>query len=384
MRRLLLLLTCLTAQAAPGDVELARLPDMPDPVGRAATVAGVSEGALLVAGGTNFPAGMPWDGGKKAWHGDIFLLERPDSAWRKVGDLPRPLGHAVSLQTGRGIIVVGGADADRHHAETFLLRQRGGNVVIERLPDLPYPLAYASGAIVGDLALVVGGTRSPDATAAERLLLGFDLRDPAAGWKAISELPGPGRIMPAVGALGGRLHVFSGASLAADAEGKPVRTYLKDAWSFEPGAGWRRLGDMPRPAVAAVTPAIPVDENRLLVVAGDDGSKVGFQPRSAHPGFGTRCLRYDATGDGWSESDELGSAKPVAVAPSAPWKGAWVIPGGEIRPGVRTTQVISLRPWSPPETPEGRARLALWLTLVATVGLGGWMAARRWRQRARR
>ena len=376
MRRLLALLPALLALPALASVESRRLPDMPDPVGRAATVAGVSEGALIVAGGTNFPAGMPWDGGKKAWHSEIFLLERADSEWRKVGDLPRPLGHAVGLQTGRGLIVVGGADDARHHADTFLLRQRGGKVEIERLPDLPHPLAYASGAVLGDLALVVGGTRSPDATVAENLLLAFDLRDPAAGWKALSQLPGPGRIMPAVGVRDGRFFVFSGASLAPDADGKPARTYLTDAWSFRPDTGWRRLADLPRAAVAAPTPALPLGAAHLIVVAGDDGSKVGFQPRSAHPGFGTRSLRYHTVTDTWTEADDLGNARAVAVAPVATWKGEFVIPGGEVRPGVRTTQVAALRP-SPERQPMGWVDWSvLVLYLGAMVGIGWWFMRR--------
>ena len=372
MTRLLLILATLAGAQLPGAIDNARLPDMPDKVGRAATVAGVSEGALIVAGGTNFPDKMPWDGGKKAWHGDIFMLERPDSEWRRIGDLPRPLGHAVSLQTGRGIIVVGGADDTRHSAETFLLRQRGGKVEIERLADLPHPLAYAAGAVLGDLALVVGGTRTPDATTAENLLLAFDLRSPEAGWKVISQLPGPGRILPTAGVRDGRFFVFSGASLAADAEGKPVRTYLSDAWSFRPDGGWRRLADLPRPAVAAPTPAIPVGAAHLLVVAGDDGSKVAFQPRSAHPGFGTRSLRYHTVTDTWTEADDLAAAKAVAVAPVAKWKGEWVIPGGEIRPGVRTTQVVALRPRMERDPMGWIDWTVLVVYLGAMVGIGWW------------
>lgn len=376
MHRLHLLATLLLGATAFGAIDASRLPDMPDPVGRAATIAGISEGALIVAGGTNFPDKMPWDGGKKAWHDDIFMLERPDSEWRKVGYLPRPLGHAASLQTGRGIIVVGGADDARHHADTYLLRQRGGKVETERLPDLPHPLAYASGAILGDLALVVGGTRSPDATVAENLLLAFDLRSPEAGWRVLSQLPGPGRIMPAVGVRDGKFFVFSGASLAADREGKPARTYLSDAWSFRPADGWRRLADLPRPAVAAPTPAIPVGTAHLLVVAGDDGSKVAFQPRSAHPGFGTRSLRYHTITDTWVEADDLGEAKAVAVAPVAEWKGEWVIPGGEIRPGVRTTQVISVRPRMEREPMGWLDWSVLVIYLGAMVGIGWWFMRR--------
>ena len=41
------------------------LPPLPDPIGFAGAFAGVADGALLVAGGANFPDLPPWDKGKK-------------------------------------------------------------------------------------------------------------------------------------------------------------------------------------------------------------------------------------------------------------------------------------------------------------------------------
>src|SRR4051794_13907380 len=49
------------------------LPDLPDPLGLAGAFAGVSSGALLVAGGANFPNGMPWDGGAKVWQDRVWV-----------------------------------------------------------------------------------------------------------------------------------------------------------------------------------------------------------------------------------------------------------------------------------------------------------------------
>src|SRR5918993_2565532 len=54
------------------------LPPLPDPIGFAGPYAGVSNGALLVAGGANFPDGPPWEGKPKVWHDRIFLLTAPD------------------------------------------------------------------------------------------------------------------------------------------------------------------------------------------------------------------------------------------------------------------------------------------------------------------
>src|SRR5690554_4213129 len=58
------------------------LPAIPDAAGLAGAFSGVSNGALLIAGGANFPGGMPWEGGAKAWHDEIYVLDSPEGAWR--------------------------------------------------------------------------------------------------------------------------------------------------------------------------------------------------------------------------------------------------------------------------------------------------------------
>ena len=59
---------------------------LPDPVGFAGAFAGVSNGALVVAGGANFPEGTT-----KVWHDRVFVLEDPAAEWRLASTrLPRP------------------------------------------------------------------------------------------------------------------------------------------------------------------------------------------------------------------------------------------------------------------------------------------------------
>lgn len=55
------------------------LPDLPDPVGVAGPFVGISDDALIVAGGANFPDAPPWQGGKKMWHDKIHVLEKDKS-----------------------------------------------------------------------------------------------------------------------------------------------------------------------------------------------------------------------------------------------------------------------------------------------------------------
>ena len=49
-------------------------------------VAGVSGGALLVAGGANFPDKKPWQGGTKVWYDTVFVLDEPGTTVPTIGD----------------------------------------------------------------------------------------------------------------------------------------------------------------------------------------------------------------------------------------------------------------------------------------------------------
>src|SRR5258706_10700944 len=89
-----------------------QLPPLPDRVGFAGPFAGTSGGALIVAGGANFPDKMPWEGGRKVWYEAAFLLERTNGSWRSGFRLPRPLAYGVSVTTRDGVNCIGGSDAN--------------------------------------------------------------------------------------------------------------------------------------------------------------------------------------------------------------------------------------------------------------------------------
>jgi N-acetylneuraminic acid mutarotase len=79
----------------------------------------------------------------------------------------------------------------------------------------------------------------------------------------------------------------------------------------------------------------------LLVLGGDDGAQVDFPP-TEHRGFPRDVLAYDATTDSWTTMDELPFG--LVTTPSVNWNGRIVVPGGEARPGVRSTEVWAASP----------------------------------------
>jgi len=317
------------------------LPAIPDTEGFAAPFAGVSNGALIVAGGANI-VGDRWKNPLvKKWYDSAFVLERPDAAWKCGFKLPHPCAYGVAITTNGGLVCIGGSDATRHYSEVFLLRWKDGMLTATPLPNLPKHCANACGALLEHTIYVAGGIETPTATEALKTFWALDLNENQPSWREIEPWPGPARMLAVAGVQQGSFFLISGASLAADAEGKPVREFLRDAYRYTPCTGWKRIGDLPRPAVAAASPAIPLGSSQLLVISGDDGANIDFQPLERHPGFPHDILAYDLKTDTWSSIGETPLSR--ATVPTVRWNNRIVIPNGEMRPRVRTPQVWSLQ-----------------------------------------
>jgi N-acetylneuraminic acid mutarotase len=313
------------------------LPVLPDNEGFAGAFAGVDRGALIFAGGSNFPGKKPWEGGTKVWYDDVYVLEKPHASWKKVGRFPHAYGYGASVSTRDGLICIGGGNSERNVADVYRIQWRDSKLTIVRMASLPEALANCCAAIVGETLFVAGGQESPSETTASRSVYALDLHDPSAEWREVAPIPGPGRILATAATCDGAFWVVGGAELFASSDGKAQRTYLTDAYRYDRNRGWTRVADLPRPAVAAPSPAA-VDAAGFCVLGGDDGSAVGFNPPEKHPGFSRDVYCFDVRSGKWKLAAPLASAH--VTTPLINWRGAWVIPSGEIRPGKRTPEVL--------------------------------------------
>ncbi|MBL9093483.1 MAG: exo-alpha-sialidase [Planctomycetaceae bacterium] len=315
-----------------------RLPDLADERGFAGQFAGVSGDKLVMYGGTNFPDKPVWDGGVKGWYHDAYVLEAPESSWRKIGALPsvRPVGYGVSLTTPEGILCIGGADAAKHLTDVFYLNVDGDKLMTRDLPKLPRPCAYMSGAMIGSVVYVAGGIEKPDAVRTLRTFWSLDLKNLDAGWQQLEPWPGNGRMLHAIAAVGDSLYLSGGTELWPGPDGKPMRAYLNDSYRYTPGQGWTKTAPAPTGIVAAPVPCL-VDGDEIIVFGGDNGLRLGFRPPQNHPGFPSDVYSYDTKENAWRR---LGNAPFVPVAtPVVPWHDGHVVVSGEIRPAVRTREV---------------------------------------------
>lgn len=318
------------------------LPSLPGQEGFAGAFAGVSHGALIVAGGANFPDKRPWEGGTKTWYDSVFVLEKPNGTWRTGFKLPEPNGYGVSLTALGGLICLGGGNAQENFRTVLLLQWTGGKITTKALPELPKPCASFSGALLDNTIFVAGGIETPNATTALKTFWSLNLADKSPHWQELEPWPGPERIFAMAGAHAGSFYLFGGAQLQPGLAGKPVRTWLRDAYRYAPGRGWQRLADLPRVAVAAPSPA-PVVDGKLLILGGDDGVQVNATP-AEHKGFPRSVLAYDPRKNAWTQLGEVPFS--LVTTPLANWNGKLIVPGGEQKPGIRSHAV-----WSGTPTP---------------------------------
>ncbi|HMJ90389.1 MAG TPA: hypothetical protein VK530_11260 [Candidatus Acidoferrum sp.] len=340
---LILLTWAATAFAAESrfSMDWKRLDPLPNAAGVAAPFVGVSGGALIVAGGANFPERKPWEGGTKAWHDDVFVLEQPTGRWKRAGQLPRQLAYGVSVTHGDELICVGGSDAQRHYAEVFALSFRNDQLVVRTLPSLPFPVANACGVMLNDTLYITGGIAKPDATNALTNFFALRLNERELIWRELPSWPGTPRMLAMAAVQDNALFIVGGVELVQTNSGASARRYLRDAYRFDPERGWRSIAALPFALAAAPSPAPLAMNAGFFILGGDDGSRAAIAPSSTHPGFNDQVLFYDTKRDAWSR---VGTAPaPRVTVPNVLWRDHWIVPSGEMRPGVRSPEIWSLK-----------------------------------------
>ena len=345
----------------------ASLPDFQDgkaSIGLAGAVIGLSNGYLLVAGGANFPEGMPWEGGKKKYYsgGIIFKMEeRGRLVPGKQFQLPGPIAYAANCTGRDGIYIAGGENENGTTNKVWQICQlgKGKNLQIENLPDLPVALANASMVCTRNRLYLAGG-ETTDSAASGFYMLDLDKKNE--GWIRMPNPPKP----------------VSHTVMVLQSEGGPPSIYLLGGRRKNPGGIsefydsnfrydleknlWSEKKSLPHPLSAGT--GIAAGKNFILLFGGDKGttfqkveqliSFIGKEEDSlkkaqlirekndlqfSHPGFSRDLLMYHTQNDSWEKIGEVEFDLPVTTT-AVSWKKNVLIPSGEIRAGVRTPDIL--------------------------------------------
>ena len=352
------------------------LPSIPDKEGYAGMFAGVSNDHLICMGGANFPGEMPWKGGEKVWYDNIFILSKGASSWKLANKkLPRPLAYGVSATYNNKIILIGGNNAEGYYSDVYSVEYNNGNIQIDTLPSLPYPIANMTGTLVGNTLFIAGGDTSFTGMPL-KVFLSLNLLNTSGDQKWTTLKPWPG--VPRIQAVSASLHddyfIFSGINLVKISDSSNQRIILKDAYKFIPsfngnqiiGGKWASLEKMPRGVAAGPNPAPTFGLDHILFPGGLDSNTARYDDASTFPGFVTNLLAYNVESDTWLNFGNLPEKTTRVTVPAVKWDQKWVILNGEIGPGKRSPKVFTL-------SKDLQFGWINWCTLFIYFGIMIWM-----------
>lgn len=335
-------------------------------LGFAGMVCGVSHNVLIIAGGANFPEAMPWNGGKKFYSSEIFVLEKVDSAfkWNKTNTqkLLTPIAYAGCTTTPKGIVYVGGESEEGTSSNANILEWNHSKqqVEIKKLPDLPIAVSAPAVTSNGNTVFVICGD---EAKKSSNKFYSIDLSNQHPKWDTQPDAP----VSLANGIaffLKSKIYLISGRSKTASGiSDLHATTFVYDLKTQQ----WKNLnkifdGVNVTPFTA---PAAFVLKGRYIVLAGGDKgdafhkietliSKANLAASEAekqilikekntllqhHNGFSTDVLLYDIQLNKWTKIGYLPFAAQVTTAATV-WKNRLIIASGEIRPGVRSPHIL--------------------------------------------
>lgn len=333
-------------------------------LGVAGPVAGLHNDVLLVAGGSNFPEGMPWLGGKKTYYSEGIVFRRDENSAVhscKNFRLPFSLAYAASCSTPQGIVAAGGENEQGLSNKVILLQWQAADsiVALQQLPELPFAVTNAALALHQNKLYLAGGERAIDVS---NELLVLDLLDTAAGWKKLALLPRPVSHTVLVVQSNGKddgLYLLGGR--------KPNPGDLSDLYSSVYRFDWQKkewAEESPLPYAMSAGTGVAAGSHAILLFGGDTGetfhktealiaaigketsddkknqlTKEKIAVQSSHPGFCRQVLLYDTKMKKWMLQDCIPFAVPVTTT-AVNWNKMVYLPGGEIKAGVRTPQIL--------------------------------------------
>ncbi len=323
--------------------------------GVSACYCGVINGNLYIAGGCNFPDKPVAEGGKKRFYKAIYAAklnaEGNRLEWKTVGQMPQPAAYGVSVTYENSLILVGGNNETGGLTTAIRLRPTATGMQQEALPSLPHALDNMAGAVVGHILYVVGGNCEGVAT---QKVWSLDLKNTAKeGWKEEPSIPGIARVQPIAAALAGDLLGVWGG-FAPKTDSKAAQLAMNGA-SYNAGCGtWTAL-PVPTDALGEEvftggSTAIATPQKGVVVVGGVNKDVFLAAINNLPEGyllhepewyrFNNRVLCYrDGT---WTQLLQHPSVARAGCA-LAYWDGWVYVVGGELKPGIRTPEIVRFR-----------------------------------------
>lgn len=339
-------------------------------LGFAGAINGITNDVLIVSGGANFQDKMPWEGGKKHYSKEIHVLQKCNEVykWNKNvrSTLPEPIAYCGSTSTDLGVVYVGGENENGLSNKAFILKWNNAKNDVEAtsLPNFPLAITNIALTHIGNVVFAIGGDES---TKSSDLFFSLDLNSTNREWKSLPKLPLALANSVAVAQkdkdatniyiIGGRTKTPSGISDLHNTTF--VFNLKKQIWESR-----ANISDGVNTTNFSAGAGVAVGKNSILIVGGDNGTvfhkietylsqisktdspeektKLAAEKNmlnTNHDGFYKGILLYNTLTDSWSKIGELPFLAHVTTTATM-WKNEIVLSNGEIKPGIRTPDVM--------------------------------------------
>jgi cyclically-permuted mutarotase family protein len=352
--------------------KIASVPDAGDAktsLGLAGAINGVNNDVLIVAGGSNFPGKLPWEGGMKVYYDNIFVLEKKGNeyCWNKnvKSVLPESIAYCGNTSTPSGVVYVGGENENGISNKCFLIKwnKKENAVDVKPLPDLPLALTNIAVTNIDDVIYAVGGDEQNNSL---NSFFSLDLKDKNLHWKKNPDFPIALANATAVAQnskSGKKIFVIGGRSKTPSGISDLHNTVF--AFDFQKNQ-WKRCTDISEGAHTTNLSAaggVALHNNEILITGFDNGKtfhqietliakiaqakapeekqKLTEEKNNLsihHKGFDKSLLLYNINSDRWTKIGELPFAAHVTTT-DIKWGNDIIVSNGEIKPGVRTPDV---------------------------------------------
>lgn len=315
---------------------------------------------FLLVGGSSFPEGKPWQGGKKTLSDLVLVFTQSKNGNLETvyhnNALPAPVAEGAYASVSGGMLCIGGQTPDGLSDETLLLSYNGKELSITNLPKLPFAVKNSTATTIGNTVYLIGGERADGSSSNQFLML--DAQNSEKGWQQLPDFPVS----------------VSGATVAAQQDGEEISVFVfggrnktsditqfySSVYRYRPlQRAWDKRNDIllqdKTPLPLAMSTASAVGASHILLYGGDSGETFNRVEKAInegavsvrdslwqhHAGFNNKILVYNTVTDTWYEAGEAENA-PVAVTADVSDGESVYIAGGEIRPGIRSPRITRL------------------------------------------
>ena len=326
-------------------------------MGLSGVVLGVVGDQIIIAGGNNFPEGLPWEGGIKKYYKRVIVYNNQKDTLLNTFtfNLPANVAYAAVAQLKDGIFYAGGENENGPLSSAYLIKKsKSQSFEIIELPSLPIAISNAVAVATENAVYVLGGANKEGVS---NKVWKLALNNIKKGWTVQASMPQPTAFAAAAIA---NEHIYIMGGRCKEANG--ISKIYKEVYAFDIENNlWEQKASLPETVSAAC--ALAIDNNKILFIGGDKivvfhevemlAAKIAATTdttikkeltvvknnlQKTHPGFSKDVLAYDASLNKWSPYAQLGFTAPVTTNAFL-FNHKIILPVGEIKPGIRTPYI---------------------------------------------